>query len=75
MHINYLKQVIKFIHKLHYIADDTNLLHFSKSVYKLDKCVYRDLKNLVNWLNAKNIYLNVKSDGVSNFYTPKENIR
>ena len=37
--------------------------------------VYRDLKNLVNWLNAKNIYLNAKSDGVSNFYTPKENIR
>ena len=36
------------------------LLHFSKSVYKRDKCVNGDLKNLINWLNANKIYLNVK---------------
>ena len=37
--------------------DDTNLVHFSKSV---NKYINIGMKNLTNWLNAKKISLNVK---------------
>ena len=40
--------------------DDTNLLHFSKSVNKLNKYINLDMKNLTDWLNANKISLNVK---------------
>ena len=52
--INDLKQALKFC-KVHHFADDTNLIHFSKSVYRLNKYV-----NLTYFLNAKRISLNVK---------------
>ena len=38
----------------------TNLIHFSKSVYRLNKYVNLDLKNLTYWLNANRISLNSK---------------
>ena len=41
IYINDLKQVLKFC-KFHHFADDTNLLHFSKSVYRLNKDVSLD---------------------------------
>ena len=45
---------------MHHFADDTNLLYFGKSIKKLNKLVNYDLKNLLYWLNANNISLNVK---------------
>ena len=59
VHINDLNQALKFC-KVHHFADDTNLIHFSKSVYRLNKYVNPDLRNLTYWLNANGISLNVK---------------
>ena len=56
---NDLNQALKFC-KVHLFSDDTNLIHFSKSVYRLNKYVNLDLKNLTYWLNANRISLNVK---------------
>ena len=42
---NDLNQALKFC-KVHHFAYDTNLIHFSKSVYRLNKYVNLDLKNL-----------------------------
>ena len=56
LHIYY---AIKFC-KVHQFADDTNLLHFSKSVNKLNKYINLDMKTLTDWLNANKITLNVK---------------
>ena len=61
IYINDLNQALKFC-KVHHFADDTNLLHFSKSIYRLNKCVNLDLKNLTYWLNANRISLNVKKN-------------
>ena len=36
-----------------------NLLHINYSIKKLNKAVNSDLKNLINWLNANKISLNV----------------
>ena len=54
-----MNQAIKYC-KVHYFADDTNLLCLGKSIKKLNKLVNADLKCLVNWLNANKISLNVK---------------
>ena len=59
IYINDLNQAIKFC-KFHHFADDTNLLHFSKSMTKLNKYVNLDMKNLTDWLNANKISLNVQ---------------
>ena len=54
-----LNQAFKYC-KGHHFPDDTNLIHFSKSVYRLNKYVNLDLKYLTYWLNANGISLNVK---------------
>ena len=59
IYINDLNQTLKFC-KAHHFADDTNLIHFSKSVNRLNKHVNLDLKNFTYWLNANKITLNVK---------------
>ena len=59
--INDLNQTLKFC-KAHYFADDTNLLHFSKSVNSLNKHINLDFKNLTYWLNANKIPLNLKKN-------------
>ena len=59
LYINDLNQAIKFC-KVNHFTDDTNLLYLGKSIKKLNKFVNIDLKNLVNWLNANKISLNVK---------------
>ena len=51
IYINDLNQAIKFC-KRHNFVDDTNLLHFSKSIPKLNKYVNLDMKNLNDWLNV-----------------------
>ena len=58
-YFNDLNQALKFC-KVHHFPDDTNLIHFSKSVYRPNKYVNIDLKNLTYWLNANRISLNVK---------------
>ena len=45
IYINDLNQAIKFC-KVHHFADDNNLLHFNKSVVKLNKLVNQDMKKL-----------------------------
>ena len=59
LYINDLNQAIKFC-KVHHFADDTNLLYLGKSFKNLNKFVNIDFKNLVNWLNANKVSLNVK---------------
>ena len=59
IYINDLNQAIKFL-KIYHFADDTNLLHFSKSVTKFNKNVNLDTKNLTYQLNANKISLNVQ---------------
>ena len=59
IYINDLNHAIKFC-KVHHFADDTNLLHFSKSITRLNKYVNLDMKNLTDWLNANKISLNVQ---------------
>ena len=59
IYINDLNQAIKFCKGDHF-ADDTNLLHFNKSVAKLNKLVSQDMKNLTVWLNTNKISLNVE---------------
>ena len=59
LYINDLNQVIKFC-KVHNFADDANLLYSGKSIEKFNKLVNTDLKNLLYWLSANKISLNVK---------------
>ena len=59
IYINDLNQAIKFC-KVHHFADDTNLLHFNKSVVNLNKLVNQDMKNLTVCLNANIVSLNVE---------------
>ena len=59
IYINDLNHVIKFCKVLYY-ADDTNLGHFSKSVNKRNEYINIDMKNLINWLDAKKIALDVE---------------
>ena len=59
IYINDLNQALRFC-KVHHFADDTNLIHLSKSVYRLNKYLNLDLKNLTYWLNANRISLNVE---------------
>ena len=47
--------------EVHYFAENTNLVYFSKSVNKLNKFINIDMKNLTNWLNAIKIPINVKN--------------
>ena len=59
LYINDLNQAIKFC-KVPHFADDNNLLYLGKSIKKLNKLVNYDLKNLLYWLNANKVSLNVK---------------
>ena len=73
LYINDLNQAIKFC-KVHHFADDTNLLCLSNSIKKLNKQVNADLKDLVNWLNANKISLNVKKTEMVIFKCKQEKI-
>ena len=69
IYINDLYSSIK-VCKAHHCADDTNLFHFHDSVKSLNKSINYDLKQLVHWLNANKIALNVgKTELV--FFKPK----
>ena len=57
IYINDLYYAIKFC-KVHDFADDTSLVHFNKSVNKINNYINIAEKNLTNWLNANKISLN-----------------
>ena len=54
-----MNHAIQF-YKVHHFADDTNLLHFNKSITKLDEYLNLDMQNLTDWFNTNNIFLNVQ---------------
>ena len=60
--------------KVYYFADDTNLLCLSNSIKTLNKLVNADLKQLVNWLNANKISLNVKKTKMVIFKSKQKKI-
>ena len=70
IYINDLYSSIKSC-KVHHFADDTNLLHFSDSVKTLNKVINQDLKQLVHWLNANKIALNVSKTELV-FFKPRK---
>ena len=70
MYINDLNQARKF----HHFADETNLLHFSKSVTKLNKYVNLDVKNLTHCLNANKISLNMQKTELAIFKLQRKKI-
>ena len=45
---------------MHRFTDDINLLYLGKCIKKHNKLVNYNLKNLLYWLNANKISLNVK---------------
>ena len=72
-HANYLNHAIKFC-KVHHFAYDTNLLHFSKSVNKLNKYINLNMKNLNGWVNANKISVNVKKTDLVIFRHKKKKL-
>ena len=58
IYINDLNTAIKLC-KVHYFADDMNLLHINDSFKKLNKAVSFDIKNVANWRSANKISLDV----------------
>ena len=70
IYINDLYTSIKFC-KVHHFADDTNLLHFTDSVKSLNKSINYDLKQLVHWLNANKIALNMSKTELV-FFKPRK---
>ena len=66
IYVNYQNHTVKFC-KVYPFGDDTNLLHFCKSVNKLNKYINFDMKNITDWLNANKISLEVKKNWTSNF--------
>ena len=73
IYINDLKHALQFC-KVHHFVDDTNLFHFSKSVNRFNKYVNLDWKNLIYWLNAKKISLNVKKIELVIFEHQRKNL-
>ena len=71
--LNDLNQPIKFC-KVNPFADDSNLLYLGKSIKKLNKLVNFDLKNLLYWLNANKISLNVKKTELVIFKSTENNL-
>ena len=71
LYINDLNQAI--VHsKVHHFADDTNFLYASHSLKKLNKTINFDLSNLVQWLRANKISLNVNKTELVIFRSPKK---
>ena len=57
IYINDLNEVLKF-YKVHHFAENANLIHFSKSVYRLNKYANIDFKkNLTYWLKVVVCYI------------------
>ena len=60
--------------KVHYFADDTNLMNFQDSIKTMNKQINHDLNYLSNWLNANKIVLNVSKSKLVMFGPPKKQL-
>ena len=60
--------------KIHHFADDTNLLYVSSSLKDINKKINFDLSNLVQWLRANKIALNVNKTDIAIFRSPRKQI-
>ena len=60
--------------KIHHFADDTNLLYVSSSLKDINKKINFDLSNLVQWLRANKIALNVNKTVIVIFWSPRKQI-
>ena len=68
IYINDLSQSIKNS-KIQHFADDTNLLYVSSSLENINKKINFDLSNLVQWLRANKIAINVNKIAIyCNFF-------
>ena len=73
IYINNLSRSIKNS-KIHHFADDTNLLCASSSLKDINKKINFDLSNLVQWLLANKIALNVNKSDIVIFRSPRKQI-
>ena len=73
IYINDLSRSIKNS-KIHHFADDTNLLYASSSLKDINKKINFDLSNLVQWLWANKIALNVNKTDIVIFWSPRKQI-
>ena len=60
--------------KVHHFADDTNFLYASQSRKDLNKTINFELSNLVQWLRASKISLNVNKAEMVVFKIPTKQI-
>ena len=68
IYINDLHNAIKFSQSFHF-ADEACLLNIQNAVSKLNRSLNKDLKELLFWLNANKITLNVAKPEVILFKT------
>ena len=73
LYINDLNQAA--VHsKVHHFTDDTNFLYVSHSSKNLNKTVNFDLSNIVQWLRANKISLNINKTEIVVFRSPTRQI-
>ena len=63
IYINDLDSATEFSY-IHHFADDTNILYRHQSLRKINQRINFDLKNIVEWLRANRIALNIKTKTV-----------
>ena len=71
--INDLSKVIIFS-SVHHFADDTNILYVSSSLKDINKKINHNLSNLVQWLRANKISLNVSETEIVMFKSHSKQI-
>ena len=73
-HIHKRLKLIKEKSKIQHFADDTNLLYTSSSLKDINKKINFDLSNLVQWLRANKIVLNVNKTDILILRSPRKQI-
>ena len=71
IYINDLSKAIIFS-SVHHFADDTNILYVSSSLKDVNKKINHDLSNLVQWLRADKISLNLSKTEIVIFRSHSE---
>ena len=73
LYINDLNKAVEHS-KVHHFTDDTNFLYVSHSLKNFNKKVNFDFSNLVQWLRANKISLNVNKTEIVVFRSPTKQI-
>ena len=73
IYINNLSKAIIFS-SVHHFADDTNILYASSSLKDINKKFNHDLSNLVQWLRANKILLNISKTEIIIFKSHSKQI-